>query len=170
MATNPENNKNLRDELKKSIHILNNYIYTLKINQKLMSKTRNEIVLPRYLLRVVNRFIPPTYIAVNNDNNNDSSGGDSSSDSSDNSSDSYSTDGNNNDNILSAYAFYCNPNSFETTKLVRKDIIPYINSGSDIDFLKSITLLIYKYEGFVHFFNKVYETLEDIDNSKKRGI
>jgi hypothetical protein len=146
--------KQLQNELKKAICLLNNYIYSLRINQKLMIKSRCEIHIPRCLLLLIKKLILPCAICY----------------------DDCCCYGKNicvnckNAVVPPDYAFYCDPITMKSKRLTRKDIIPIINCRDDDSFLRSINQLIYKYEGFVHFFNKVSEIIEDINRTERTKV
>jgi hypothetical protein len=156
-ASNLYRDKHLQNEIKKAICLLNNYIYSLRINQKLMIKSRCDIHIPKCLLLLIKKLILPCTICRDDCCCNDQAG----------------------QNICSKckniilppeYAFYCDSVSMKTKRLARKDIVPVINCGNDDSFLRSINQLIYKYEGFVHFFTKVNESIEDINSSERTRV
>jgi hypothetical protein len=163
--------KILHEELKKAICLLNNYIYTLKINKKLMLKSTCEIHIPKCLLHLIKKLITTNFTChaaccINKY---------------DNICDTHKSNRDIGDQIKNCvncndssdppkYAFYCDPESMKTIKLSRKDIIPFIDCDSDDTFLRSINQLIYKYEGFVHFFTKINEMIEDITTSENRKV
>jgi hypothetical protein len=146
--------KNLQNEIKKAICLLNNYIYSLRINQKLMIKSRCDIHIPKFLLSLIKKLILPCTICD----------------------DGCCAASQNicvkckNAILPPECAFYCDSSSMKTKRLVRKDIVPVINCGDDDSFLRSINQLIYKYEGFVHFFTKVNESIEDINRSERTKV
>lgn len=164
--TKLSNDKFLHEELKKAICLLNNYIYTLTVNQKLMIKCRNEIYIPKCLLRIIRKLICPCFTC-----NSECCHKDCDKNPCENECKKICENEFHQCNgcvICKECAFYSDPATLETTQLTVKDIIPRINCCNDEEFLRSTTQLIYKYEGFIHFFTKVSEKLEDIYASKKR--
>lgn len=190
-----KNNKHLYDELKKAICLLKNYVYTLTINKKLMVKNRYEIHIPKSLLRLVRKLIHPSGYFVDPHNHNncehynsncgrtinsnspnifdtdrcDTSDNTSTSEMSIQTLDECSIGKRNNTNYHDCLndAFFCDPVTMKTIRLCRKDILPFIDCGDDDNFQKSIEQLIHKYEGFIHFFTKISEHIDDLDTLKR---
>lgn len=164
-----KNNKFLSNELKKAICLIKSYIYTLKIYEKLIKTNVSELEIPPFLLILVKNMLPhKTYCddetdcdCIYDDENmytiyKIKHCDDESSDKSD--------DCCIQKTCFSKYAVYCDPFWMKIEKLSRKDIIPYVNNDNNEDFIRSIQLLMAKYEGFVNYFEKIIKLLDCSNN------
>ncbi len=158
--------KDLYIELKQAICLLKSHIHTLKISEKLMSKKICKIVVPISTLALIkNLLFKNETICCDkccNCNNNCKT--------------------NHNAHALfqhcydnankcclkridvSSCAIYCNPQTYDVEKLCKKDICPIIDYNDDQEFLESIQLLIAKYDGFIHFFEKIISLIDGISS------
>jgi hypothetical protein len=170
-----KNNKELYNELKKAICILKSHIHTLKIYEKLTKKNVCKIIIPISLLALVKNLLYKNKITCcdkhckcNKEIINPNAHAlykmliDCDNDSCNNDCNKYKKchmkfiD-------ISECAIYCDPVTLEVHKLHRKDICPIIKCKNETEFIKSVRLIIAKYEGFIYFFQKIMDFIEHWD-------
>jgi hypothetical protein len=59
------------------------------------------------------------------------------------------------------YATYCDPCQMIIKKLKKTDILPVVLCCDKSSFNNSVKMLIAKYEGFINFFEKIIQTIND---------